>query len=133
MNLSTFTSEVSKLNPEGNIQRAYENITLLVNMSEKDVEGNIIDYNYILEKYKDYVEAWSLKYAKKLESGYLPKSAEQLNIEDFVLQSKYRESFMIGVQNINRDIYLFGKNEEDMYEKIQYITKRVNQLKSELD
>lgn len=119
MNLPTFISKVKQINPEGNISNAYQMLTSTVEIGEVDDNGNLVTYEYVINKFAAYIKSWNMKFAKKLASGYLAKADSMKNIEDFVLNSMYKQDYQSGVTNIDRDLYLFGDNVDELIKRFE--------------
>ncbi len=131
--LETFIKDVKKINKEGDFRSAYEMLNYVLQQNRKDVEGRLIDYEYIINKYKNYCEKWDQLYGRKLKEGYLGKDVKmKLSIDDFIAQDKFTSEYETKERNFARDKYFFNGNVDNMYERIKKIKEVISKRRREL-
>lgn len=138
------------LGPDGADPNATYNYLVNNILSEKWYTFNkeLVDFNFILIKYKQYKKWWQSKFGKQ-DAKYLRADDKMKNVYVFLIKSMYEQSYV--VETNERDEYLFGGwnldnlrllmvNAEELFqtretpenrEKIERLSKRIEHYKQE--
>ncbi len=69
-----------------------------------------LTYEFMIEKYRQFINQWNYLYKRKEQKGYLSKEAEvaRKNFFDFIGGELFKEEYIIQKGSLTRDRYLFG-------------------------
>lgn len=114
-------NKIMELNPLGDPYLAKYDIDNII--GKIDTKGKPIDFNYIYNKYKEYIIWYNTKYSGT-EERYIPKTDKLRTISQFLEQQMYIQEFKTGTKLDARTNYIFGdiNKVKEKYEQI-YKTK----------
>jgi hypothetical protein len=129
MNNKITQSELDKireLNPLGDPYLAKYDIENVI--GKIDTKGNPIDFDYIYNKYKEYIIWHGAKFVSTDEK-YISKENKLRNISQFLEQQMYIQEFKTGSKLDPRTNYIFGNinNVKTKYDEI-YKNKSPNNI-----
>lgn len=126
-NREKFLKDIKQIYPEGNLDNAFTLLKEIIQQKHLDSSGLLVDYEYIINKFRDFHQSWSLKYGKQLAKGYLSKEAESArkNIYEFLLQASYLREYETTLVNVERDKYLFNDHSDKLYDGIKRIEQEL--------
>jgi hypothetical protein len=116
-----FFKDVIDIFPEGDLDKAYNSLLDILDQKQTDSLGNVVDYEYIMSKFRDFHNNWNLKYGRQMAKGYLAKDAEssRKTIYHFLMAALYQRNFETIQVNVERDKYLFGNQNDKLYDEIK--------------
>lgn len=124
-----FTNGFFQLNAIGNPKECFSYIADLCKTGVKD-DGSQITYEWLEEKYKEYLEYWNVTFGSR-DQKYVGNKDKKMSIYDFLYNAKYKESFVIALNHFqDRDPYLFG--DDDLKTLSLKVIKFKNQIKANI-
>lgn len=112
--------KIMELNPLGNPIEIKFEINGVI--GQKTRNNEIVTFQLIYDKYKEYVLWHSAKYAGRDEQ-YIPKQERFRNIDKFVEERMYEQKFVSGIKSDPRSIYIFGSDIELIKKKYEQTYK----------
>ena len=132
MTKQKFLKDIRKIYASGNLESAYDLMLNIISEKGLDFEEVLIDYTYILNKYKSYCLSWDKSYGEKKKKGFLPKDVSKMEIAQYLAQAEYKRDHDLREHNVSRDKYLFGDKLEEMHGKLRKIQESIETQKTKI-
>lgn len=121
--------ELFKLDPESNKTQTFSYVSRYISRKFKTFTGADIDYQFILNSYKDYCNWWMRKHGSK-DPRYLSSKDKKANLIKFLSDSMYDSDWSISKNS--RDGYLLGNiSFSDFKAKVDAFKKMIDSRNSE--
>lgn len=97
--------KIFELNPLGDRYLCKYDINNII--GKIDTKGKPIDFNYLYNKYKEYIVYYNTRYGNT-EERFVPKTDKLRTISQFIEQQMYIQEFRSGTKLDPRTSYIFG-------------------------
>ena len=126
INLEIFEKDFFILNPNGSSVEAWRQIVYTINEKTKP-NGDKIEYSWLKEKYKDYIDYWDITFGSR-DQKFVAGKDKKRNIYDYMTEELYNNSFEISLSFPDRDHFLFGdiENIKSLKSKVDIWRKKLN-------
>lgn len=96
-------NQIFQLNPTGNAEHTFKAIEYYIENSDTDFDGNTIDFKYIYDRYKEYLNWWKDSWGKR-DQKYVAKENRLKELYRFLNDEDHKKSFV--TTPTNRIFYL---------------------------
>ena len=100
-----FMGELFSLNESGDPDKAFRHLNKILDFEETDKEGRVVNFDYIKEKYKNYLDWWNSMYGER-DAQYIAKEERRKDLGDWLAFRLDRNAY--NIPRKGRDSYLFG-------------------------
>ena len=102
-----FRKELWPINPTGDFDKAFTSLQFAIGWI-RDHDGNDIDFDFILKRFKDYNEYIDSRNMGREKQFYTKKK----DLFDYLEQRMFLQDFKASDKNQFLDYYLYGEGEE---------------------
>jgi len=113
--------KIWSLNKVGNVEHTRNILTYQIEQKEI-YEDELVDYNYLYNKYKKYKRWWTTKYGNRDEK-YIGKDNEFKTIYDFVKSNMFHNEFEIDKNSADYYLGIFFPKKSELDKELNEFNK----------
>ena len=106
----TFEEKLWKLNETGDFSMTLKMVNIILGLKYKDRNGSLIDIEFLVNRYKEYITWWENKFGDK-DPRFIRNADNLKPIYDFLGDNMYQSEWKSPPKI--RDSYLFGNKSID--------------------